>query len=449
MTSSRIVRGTKIRIFVCFCAVVVVLGILACYNNTISRLDETQKAIQICHQQQENLLQQLQVVSDIKQRLESAIKEEKAGHAKSNSTFNQAIKDEQVRNDKKSMDASLRYDSMKQRYNLLQTEYEDYKTKQARTLQEHLDQISDLQVKLKEAQENIKKIEISKEKLKTDYINNQVKTDDLKKQLELYTFNSIGNENKTNYLHKQNIELKREIESIKDKCPGLKETDEAVVNVNNHGIANVDENSNVKDMQVDQNVRVIPIPNNAMPIKPSSTTSSVKQSSRGSLNGARPLALPTMTPGNVKKSNDVLANPNSNKVAEGVLPVPDSVPVGVVPVDKSLPDNQISNDIIDNRYQNKIDVNLKKPEEMENENVGNEDLEQPNVGDELGFGESIKKVEKQNKNKQHIDNLAVHRLGPIRNEGILAGDYKERQNDQLEDNVGIDEVEDGKLKKKT
>lgn len=60
MTTSRIVRGTKIRIFVCFCAIVIILGLIACYNNTISQLDETQKAVALCHQQQENLSTQLQ-----------------------------------------------------------------------------------------------------------------------------------------------------------------------------------------------------------------------------------------------------------------------------------------------------------------------------------------------------------------------------------------------------
>lgn len=39
--------------------------------------------------------------------------------------------------------------------------------------------------------------------------------DDLRKQLEGHELNSVGNENKTNYLQKQNIDLRREIDRLK------------------------------------------------------------------------------------------------------------------------------------------------------------------------------------------------------------------------------------------
>lgn len=60
MTSSRVVRGTKSKIFFCVCAVIIVTGIFACYNNTLSQLEDVRKSNNQCHQQQENLSTQLQ-----------------------------------------------------------------------------------------------------------------------------------------------------------------------------------------------------------------------------------------------------------------------------------------------------------------------------------------------------------------------------------------------------
>ncbi|KAL3282707.1 hypothetical protein HHI36_005879 [Cryptolaemus montrouzieri] len=451
MTTSRIVRGTKIRIFVCFCALVVVVGLLACYNKALSQLDDNQKALEICHQQQENLSTQLQVISDYKLRLEKALRTEKAEHSKSNSSFDQVLKDEKSRNDKVSMEAKLRFDALQQRYNLLQTEYDDYKEKESKTQHEQLDEINDLQTSLKALKQEKKVVETSKEKLKTEYLNLQVENDKLRKQLEGYELNSAGSENKTNFLQKQNIDLRREIDQLKNKCPEQRDTIQAPVILDEPSKVGNQE-IKVKDdgQQADQNVLVMPIPNNeASGTKSSSTASSAKQSSQGSLNGARPLALPTMTPKNTKNVNgDVLANPNVNKVPEAVLPIPNKVPEGVVAANKNIEPNENPQDIIDNRYKNQIEeVKERKHEELEKENVANEVFEPPNQGDEgLGFGDPIKQAEKQNFNKEHIDNLAVYKEGGARNEGIAGGDYKEGPHDQLEENAGMDEGEDGKFR---
>ncbi|XP_044752808.1 CAP-Gly domain-containing linker protein 1 homolog [Coccinella septempunctata] len=438
MTTSRIVRGTKIRIFLCFCAIVIILGLLACYNNTISQLDETQKAVALCHQQQENLSTQLQVISDYKLRLEKALKTEKAEHVKSNSSFDQSLKDEKSRNEKNMMEAKLRFNSLQQRYNLLQTEHDDYKEKILKTQQEQLDEIGDLQSKLKEAQEEIKKVISSKEKLKSDYLNIQRETDSLRKQVEGHELNSIGNENKTNYLQKQNIDLKREINLLKEKCPDQRDTIQEPIILNDipktsqKEIANQDQGQ-----QNDQNVLAIPLPNNEGKNNKgsSSTPSSIKSSSQGNLNGARPLAVPTMTPKSQKnESGDVSAKHNGNAVPQGVLPVPENLPEDVVPAEE----NEVRNNMVDERYKNKIDESkIKKQEEMERENMGNEDLDQQNIDEGLNFGDAVKHAEKQN--KEHIDNLGVFKEQKNQQIALGVGDYKDGQ---VEENPGMDEAED-------
>lgn len=60
MTSSRIVRGTKGRIFVIICGLLAIAGVVALYNNTRLQLEDVQKSNELCHQQQENLSTQLQ-----------------------------------------------------------------------------------------------------------------------------------------------------------------------------------------------------------------------------------------------------------------------------------------------------------------------------------------------------------------------------------------------------
>lgn len=60
MTTSRIVRGTKGRIFLYVCAVLIITGIIACYNNTRLQLEDVSKTSELCHQQQEHLTSQLQ-----------------------------------------------------------------------------------------------------------------------------------------------------------------------------------------------------------------------------------------------------------------------------------------------------------------------------------------------------------------------------------------------------
>lgn len=60
MTTTRIVRGTKGRIFLYVCGVLILTGILACYNSARNQLEDLQKTNDLCRQQQEHLTSQLQ-----------------------------------------------------------------------------------------------------------------------------------------------------------------------------------------------------------------------------------------------------------------------------------------------------------------------------------------------------------------------------------------------------
>lgn len=59
MTTSRIVRGNKGRIFAYLVAVVVITGVIACYNNTLSQLDEAKLSKEVCQRESDTLSNQL------------------------------------------------------------------------------------------------------------------------------------------------------------------------------------------------------------------------------------------------------------------------------------------------------------------------------------------------------------------------------------------------------
>lgn len=60
MTTSRVIRGTRAKIFLYICAILIITGLIACYNNTLSQLDDSRIANENCHQHEETLSTQLQ-----------------------------------------------------------------------------------------------------------------------------------------------------------------------------------------------------------------------------------------------------------------------------------------------------------------------------------------------------------------------------------------------------
>lgn len=60
MTTSRVIRGTRAKIFLYICAILIITGIIACYNNTLSQLEDVRRANENCREHKENLSTQLQ-----------------------------------------------------------------------------------------------------------------------------------------------------------------------------------------------------------------------------------------------------------------------------------------------------------------------------------------------------------------------------------------------------
>ncbi|XP_044267177.1 putative leucine-rich repeat-containing protein DDB_G0290503 [Tribolium madens] len=429
MTTSRIVRGTKARIFLYICGVLIITGIIACYNNTWYQLEDARKSNEICHQQEENLSTQLQMISDYKQRLEKSLKTEKAEHQKIQSELENKLNEEKSKNEKGTNEANVRFSSLQQHFNLLQTQYED------------------LQAKLKELEQELKDVKASKESLKTKFLEVQSKNEhletsnqDLEKQLQQNVKEST---NKINHLTKVNHELQRELTDLKGKCPTYESIqppqvapnaspDTSSPRLNFSRQVQIDANEyqikpDEKAPHVEPQKQVIQSPPNQNFIKTptKSTTSSSLRVSQGSLNGARPLLIPTVTPKNVKK------------VPEGVVPIPEKREVEKKTEEEEK--NELPEETVNNRYRNKIsDIAMKedakKADEADKENGAHEVFDQHVGGayDNFGFGElneHIKNAEKQSFNKQHIDRLAM--------EGNKV--YENEENHPLEENEPEDD----------
>lgn len=94
------------------------------------------------------------------------MKNEKAEHLQSKNSLEVKINEEKSRGQKLTNDALLKYNSLQQHYKLLQTQHDDFKEETSSTQKKQLEEINSLQAKLKEIEEELKKVKASKESIK-------------------------------------------------------------------------------------------------------------------------------------------------------------------------------------------------------------------------------------------------------------------------------------------
>ncbi|CAH1117996.1 unnamed protein product [Phaedon cochleariae] len=438
MTTSRVIRGTRAKIFLYLCAILVIVGIIACYNNTLSQLEDVKKGNDICHQQEENLSTQLQVISEYKQRLEKSLKTEKAEHQKTKNSLENQLKDEKNKNDKDSADSKMKLSSLQQHFNLLQTEYDDFKEESSKNQKAQQEIVNNLEAKLNELKEEMKKVKASKEGLKSQFIELQIEKERIEKEAQDNLGNQNEKESDIKHLTKENRELTREIESLKARCSSqdtLPEPKAAVEISSSRNFnkmspvssevyqinKNLPESNNLNPDKVDQNQNVLAAPSGDN-LKAPSSSSSTKMGSKPSqanLNAAKPLQGP-VTP--ETDPRDVVF-----KVPDGVVPMPETK-------EKDQP-------VENARYQSareSVKEVAAKPVKEDAENAAHEVFDSPlgqnNGYDALVFGDND---HMRNVNiplpieKKHIDTL-----------GNDQADYKDLQNDaQLEENEEDDDAD--------
>ncbi|KAF7267922.1 uncharacterized protein LOC143202605 [Rhynchophorus ferrugineus] len=338
MSSSRVIRSTKAKIFVYVCAILIITGLIACYNNTLSQLDDVKKISDICHQQHENLSTQLQVISEFKQKLEKVMKNEIAMHQKNVASLETKINEEKSKSEKASSDAQLKYNSLQQHFNLLKTEHEDFKEECSKIQKEQLDEVNSLQSKLKEIKEELKKVRESREDLKTRFTEIESENQKLKLNLNKKDPNAEAQET-INIFSNKFHDLEDKYNALQQKCnENTQNKPEIITSVNNK--------------TSEKSISSLPLFKGAE--QPSSSTKSgaVVSPQSGNLNGAKPLHSPNITPESAKK--------------EANLKPPQGVPA--VPVNRESQNEQPE---IQNKEKEEKDIQENAAQEVMDQSQGN------------------------------------------------------------------------------
>ncbi|KAF5286345.1 hypothetical protein FQR65_LT12639 [Abscondita terminalis] len=476
MTSSRVVRGSKGRILLGIFVIVSITVIIACFNNVLSQLSDTKKNYEQCHQQQENLSTQLQVIFDYKQRLEKSLKTEKVEHQQSKHDLETKLDEERKHHEKSINEINIKFSSLQQHYNLLQTEYDDYKEESSKIQRQQLSEVNDLQSKLKEIQGQHKQSMNEKDKtfehLKSKFLQLQDEKDNLAKQVLNTNEGTRQSQSDMNHLIKENHELQREIEELKTKLAAPKnEISDNIEKPKNEGYGEVIENKNENNQLGVENTNdnVLPIPKEPALQQSKSSTTSSNVVSKPSLE-AQPLHSPSIS-GSLVKNNSLS---NGQIIDAGpVLPLPYNprkLPQGVPPIldtnqeDKAhkadADDKEIRDDVnnaLPNRYRSNIILNElakenkiiegdkleKKLDAADKENNALEVFDSPNnIG---GFGIDDGRVEVKRSQKDHKQ---IHVEGVKSNDALGRKVYDGQENAEYDKEVPNDmqleeEAEDG------
>ncbi|PNF32564.1 hypothetical protein B7P43_G00343 [Cryptotermes secundus] len=210
MSGSRLVRGTRSRLFL-YVAVVVVVGVAVyVFHGAQLQLDDARKVADKCQQQQESLSAQLQVIFEYKLRLEKSLQQEKADHRKTREELEKRADSEKEANNKHS--------ALQQQYKLLESQHEDLtegcqkaQLTQAEERSKLESQAQSLKAELAQAQAGHKK---SLNSLKSEYTKLEVENTNLEKQLDELLKQTSKTSSKINFLEKENIQLKRELDKV-------------------------------------------------------------------------------------------------------------------------------------------------------------------------------------------------------------------------------------------
>ncbi|CAH1395317.1 unnamed protein product [Nezara viridula] len=228
MSSSRLVRGAKTRMFAIVCLICVLGAVVFVFHGTQSKLAEVQKLVNSCNQQQESLSAQLQVIFEYKVRLEKSLTKEKEDHKLTKETLEGKLAEERKVRDKESLESKNKYDALVQQNKFLQTQLDDLKENEKTQVFKLSEEAEDLKKELetlkKENKELIKKKDGDFEKLKSEYLQQQDDINKLTQEKEDLKNNIMPKNSHLDHLDKENYQLKEEMEKLKTKLSECEDT---------------------------------------------------------------------------------------------------------------------------------------------------------------------------------------------------------------------------------
>ncbi|XP_069700418.1 Golgi integral membrane protein 4 isoform X2 [Periplaneta americana] len=229
MSGSRLVRGTRSRLFL-YVGVVIVVGLAVyIFHGAQLQLDDARKTADKCQQQQESLSAQLQVIFEYKLRLEKSLQQEKAEHRQTREDLESQANKEKQLCEKDKLESFNKYSALQQQFKLLQSQHEDLteecnkvRMKQLQGLEER----SKLESQVQAVQAELAQVQAGHTKalnaVKSEYLKLEVETGRLQKQNSELLKGSSQTSERINYLEKQNFQLQRELTDTKKELGSYK-----------------------------------------------------------------------------------------------------------------------------------------------------------------------------------------------------------------------------------
>jgi len=117
-----VARGGRTRFYVVLCIVLLFFAVLYVVRETQVELDSVRNSASSCSHQLESISSQLQVVVELKLKLERSLDNEKREHFKTKEELNTIIQDEKQLRDKQNVDSMNRYNEIERNHEILQEE---------------------------------------------------------------------------------------------------------------------------------------------------------------------------------------------------------------------------------------------------------------------------------------------------------------------------------------
>uniref|UniRef100_A0A1B6LLL7 Golgi integral membrane protein 4 n=1 Tax=Graphocephala atropunctata TaxID=36148 RepID=A0A1B6LLL7_9HEMI len=219
MTSARLVRSTKSRLFVYLCAVLTFGLVVYMYHGTQIQLDDSRRSLSSCNQQTESLSAQLQVIFEYKLRLEKSLQIEKTEHKQTRDECQNRARQDKDDKERELLEAANKFSALQQSTNLLQSKQKDLEDENDELRKKNLKLLEEMDIqkkqftgKLTEEQQLRSK---ALENIKARNLELEVKYNKLAEEYDVLKKDKVPESSRIGSLEKVKLQLERELENTK------------------------------------------------------------------------------------------------------------------------------------------------------------------------------------------------------------------------------------------
>ncbi|BET02304.1 Hypothetical protein NTJ_15122 [Nesidiocoris tenuis] len=227
MSSSRLVRGAKTRMFAFVCLVSVLGAVLYVFHGTQARLAEVQSQATQCNQQKEAFNAQLQVIYEYKDRLEKSLNKEKQERKSDAENHEGELAEAKEKKVKEMTEWNNKYEALVQKSKMLQAQLEDLKESSDKAMTKIQNEKTDLENVLSETKKQLDDSEARFKDdtagLKTKFIEQKEELRSCRSDLDDCKMRSAPAAEQKDYLTKQNDQLKAEVDMAKHELAQCKD----------------------------------------------------------------------------------------------------------------------------------------------------------------------------------------------------------------------------------